>query len=151
MRSKGGGGMRQCGASKRDGSPCSLPAQGADGLCWAHNPANADARRKGASRGGKSKPGSELALLKQKLIKLGDDLVAGKAHRGNASVAVAAYGTAVKVIEAETKLRELQESRLVETQLRVQEQTEIISRMEQLEERLALEKKSEGRRSPWGA
>jgi len=92
-----------------------------------------------------------LALLKQKLIKLGDDLVAGKAHRGNASVAVAAYGTAVKVIEAETKLRELQESRLVETQLRVQEQTEIISRMEQLEERLALEKKSEGRRSPWGA
>ncbi len=117
----------------------------------AHDPANADARRKGASRGGKSKPGSELALLKQKLIKLGDDVLAGKADRGNAAVAATCYGTAVKVIEAETKIRELQESRLVETQLRVQEQTEMISRMEQLEERLTLEKRSEGRRSPWGA
>ena len=151
MASKGGGGMRQCGARKRDGSPCSLPAQGADGLCWAHNPANADARRKGASRGGKSKPGSELALLKQKLIKLGDDLVAGKAHRGNASVAVAAYGTAVKVIEAETKLRELQESRLVETQLRVQEQTELIARLEAIEAAQATEKPSVGGGGRWGA
>ncbi len=143
--------MVKCGATKRDGSPCSLPAQGPNGLCWAHDPANADARRKGASRGGKSKPGSELALLKQKLIKLGDDLVAGKAHRGNASVAVAAYGTAVKVIEAETKLRELQESRLVETQLRVQEQTELIGRLEAIEESQAAERANVGGGGRWGA
>ncbi len=142
--------MVKCGATKRDGSPCSLPAQGPNGLCWAHDPANADARRKGASRGGKSKPGSELALLKQKLIKLGDDLVAGKAHRGNASVAVAAYGTAVKVIEAETKLRELQESRLVETRLRVQEQNELIGRLEAIEESQAAEKPRMGG-GKWGA
>jgi hypothetical protein len=92
-----------------------------------------------------------LALLKQKLIKLGDDLVAGKAHRGNASVAVAAYGTAVKVIEAETKLRELQESRLVETQLRVQEQTELIARLEAIEAAQATEKPSVGGGGRWGA
>ena len=87
--------MRQCGARKRDGSPCSLPAQGADGLCWAHNPANADARRKGASRGGKSKPGSELAQLKRKLITLGDDVLAGKVDKGKASVAAQCYGVAI--------------------------------------------------------
>jgi hypothetical protein len=92
-----------------------------------------------------------LALLKQKLIKVGDDLVAGKAHRGNASVAVAAYGTAVKVIEAETKLRELQESRLVETQLRVQEQNELIARLEEIEENQAAERANVGGGGRWGA
>jgi hypothetical protein len=68
----------KCTANKRDGSPCSLPAQGANGLCWAHDPTNAAARRKGASRGGRSKPGSELSLLKQKLITLGDDVLSRK-------------------------------------------------------------------------
>jgi peptidyl-tRNA hydrolase len=90
-------------------------------------------------------------LLKRKLITLGDDVLSGKVDKGKASVAAQCYGVAIKAVEAETKNRELEESRIVETQLRVQEQTEIISRMEQLEERLALEKKSEGRRSPWGA
>ena len=44
-----------CTATKRDGSRCTLPATGPHGLCWAHDPANADARRRGASRGGKGK------------------------------------------------------------------------------------------------
>jgi hypothetical protein len=139
----------KCTANKRDGSPCSLPAQGANGLCWAHDPTNADARRKGASKGGRSKPGSELHMLKQKLITLGDDVLSHKVDRGNAAVAATCYGTAIKAVEAEVKVRELQESKLVETQLRVQEQNELIGRMEMLEERLAAEKKVEGRR--WGA
>ena len=125
--------MVKCGATKRDGSPCSLPAQGTNGLCWAHDPANADARRKGASKGGKNKSVPKLALLKQKLIKLGDDVLAGDVFRGDAAVAATCYGTASKVIETEIKLRELQESRLVETQLRVQEQTELQDRLEELE------------------
>jgi hypothetical protein len=92
-----------------------------------------------------------LALLKQKLIKLGDDLVAGKADRGNASVAVAAYGTAVKVIEAETKLRELQESRLVETRLKVEEQRELIGRLEVIEGAQAAERPTNTGGGRWGA
>ena len=142
--------MIQCGARKRDGSPCSLPAQGPNGFCWAHDPANADARRKGASKGGKSKPGSELALLKRKLIQLGDNVLAGKAHRGNAAVAATCYGTAIKAVEAEVKVKELLDSRLVETQLRVQEQNELIGRLEELEERLAAEKPASGG-GRWGA
>jgi hypothetical protein len=66
-------------------------------------------------------------------------------------VAVAAYGTAVKVIEAETKLRELQESRLVETQLRVQEQTELIGRLEAIEEAQAAERPTNTGGGRWGA
>ena len=125
--------MKQCIATKRDGSPCSLPAQGANGLCWAHDPANAAARSKGARKGGRSKPGSELALLKRKLITLGDDVLSRKVDRGNAAVAATCYGTAIKAVEAEVKVRELEESRLVETQLRVEEQREIVRRMEELE------------------
>jgi len=143
--------MRQCGARKRDGSPCSLPAQGADGLCWAHNPANADARRKGASRGGKSKPGSELAQLKRKLITLGDDVLAGKVDKGKASVAAQCYGVAIKATEAEVKVRELEESRIVETNLRVEEQTELIGRLEDIEAAQAAEKPSMGGGGRWGA
>ena len=142
--------MVKCGATKRDGSPCSLPAQGPNGLCWAHVPNHADARRKGASRGGKSKPGSELALLKRKLITLGDDVLSGKMDKGKASVAAVCYGTAIKATEAEVKVRELEESRIVETQLRVQEQNELIARLEAIEEAQAAEKPSMGG-GRWGA
>lgn len=146
--------MNRCTASKRDGSPCTLPAQGSNGLCWAHDPANADARRKGASRGGRSKPGSELHMLKQKLITLGDDVLAGNAHRGNAAVAATCYGTAIKAVEAEVKVKELLDSRLVETNLRVREQQELVGRLEELEQRISLEKSSVGSANGggrWGA
>ena len=132
--------MRKCTAIKRDGSPCSLPAQGSNGLCWAHDPANAAARRRGASRGGRSRPGSELHMLKQKLITLGDDVMAGRAHRGDAAVAAQCWGVAVRAVEAEIKFKELLESRIVETQLKVQEQQELLSRMEELENLLARER-----------
>ncbi len=145
--------LGKCGATKRDGSPCSLPAQSKSGLCWAHRPENAEARRKGASRGGKSKPGSELAQLKRKLIALGDDVLSGSVDKGKASVAAQCYGVAIRAVEAETKNRELEESRIVETQLRVQEQTELIGRLEAIEESQAAqaaEKPSMGG-GRWGA
>ncbi len=140
--------MVKCGATKRDGSPCSLPAQSKSGLCWAHRPENVEARRKGASKGGKSKPGSELGQLKRKLIALGDDVLAGKVDKGKASVAAQCYGVAIKAVEAETKNRELEESRIVETQLRVQEQTELIARLEAIE---AAEKPTNAGGGRWGA
>jgi hypothetical protein len=146
--------MPRCSGVKRDNSQCERIVGESNAYCFAHDPLRKAERSANASKAGKSKQSQaigDLHALKEKLIKLGDDLVAGKAHRGNAAVAATCYGMAIKATEAEVKVRELQESRLVETQLRVQEQTEIISRMEQLEERLALDKKSEGRRSPWGA
>jgi len=47
---------------------------------------------------------------------------------------------AIKAVEAEVKVRELQESRLVETQLRVEEQRELIGRLEAIEESQAAER-----------
>lgn len=136
----------RCTANKRDGSPCTLPAQGSNGLCWAHDPQNAEARRKGARKGGRSKPGSELHMLKQKLITLGDDVLAGNVEWGNAAVAATCYGTAIKAVEAEMRVREVIESRLEETQLRVREQEEIVGRLEELEELLKDRERDGGRR-----
>ena len=125
--------MRQCAAAKKDGTPCTLPAQGSDGRCWVHSAEYAQTRRSGQSRGGRSKPISDLSKLKEKLVTLGDEVMAGKASRANAAVAATCYGAAIKCIEALVKVRELEESRLVETGLKVKEQQELIERLEELE------------------
>ena len=138
--------MKRCSATKRDGTPCTLPAVGSGELCWAHDPKHAEKRRRGQSRGGRSKPITELTLLKNKLEALGDDVMAGTVNRANAAVAVTAYGTAVKCIEALVKVRELEESRIVETGLKVREQQEIIERLEELEAFLERQTQEGGRR-----
>ncbi|HVF02518.1 MAG TPA: hypothetical protein VNA27_14440 [Rubrobacteraceae bacterium] len=84
-------------------------------------------------------------------MQLGDDVLAGKADRGSAAVAATCYGTAIKAVEAEVKVREFQESKLVETALRVEEQRELTSRLELLEERLAAEKSSSRGGVRWGS
>jgi hypothetical protein len=57
----------QCTAFKRNTERCTLPANGPQGLCWAHDPANAEKRRRGASRGGKAKANRELPSIKARL------------------------------------------------------------------------------------
>src|SRR5215204_1865636 len=124
----------KCKATKKDGTPCSLPAVYHDGHCWARAPQNAEARRRGSSRGGRNKSVGELASLKDKLVQLGDDVLRGTMDKGRASVAAVCYGTAIKAVEAEIKARELVEARLVETELKRTEQLELVKRLEELED-----------------
>jgi hypothetical protein len=98
-----------CRANKRNGSPCTAPATGADGYCWAHDPANAEKRRRTASRGGKSRGGGELADLKKQLKELAGDVLDGSVDRGRAAVANQILNTVIRAIEQERKLRELEE------------------------------------------
>src|SRR5829696_3430625 len=120
-----------CTATKRDGSPCTLPTYGSDGLCWAHDPKNAERRRRGQSRGGKSKPTKELASIKQRLSILADDVLEGSVDRGVAAVASQILNVYLRAIELERK---------------VKEQEEILDRIE------ALEQSAEAKEgSRWGA
>ena len=98
-----------CRASKRNGSPCTAPASGGNGYCWAHDPANAERRRRIASRGGRGKGGGELLDLKRQLKDLAADVLDGKVERGDAAVVNQIWGTLVRAIEQERKLRELGE------------------------------------------
>ena len=123
-----------CTATKRDGSPCTLPAQGQQGLCWAHDPANAQKRRRGASRGGRAKASRELPELKTLLADLTERVLAGELETGRAAVANQLLITRLRAIEVERKIRETEE---------------IEERLTALEE--ALRRNGRGGAKPWGA
>ncbi len=110
-----------CTATKRDGSPCTLPSNDASGLCWAHNPANAERRRRGQSRGGKNKPSRELANIKQRLSDLADDVLEERVDRGIGAVASQILNVYLRAVSVE---------------LRAREQLELTERLEALEEAL---------------
>ena len=101
--------MAACKAIKRDGTPCTLPAQGQQGLCWAHDPKNAERRRRGASRGGRAKARAELPQLKTLLSDLTDKVLAGDLETGRAVVANQLINTRLRAVELERKIREADE------------------------------------------
>ncbi len=98
-----------CAASKKNGSPCTLPAPGPDGLCWVHTASNADARRRGQSRGGRGRPGRELADLKARILETVEGVLDGTLDRGSAAVAVQGYNAFRAALELERKVKETDE------------------------------------------
>ena len=125
--------MSTCRATKKDGSPCTLPSTGASGLCWAHDPANAERRRRGQSKGGKNKPSRELAGIKQRLSDLADDVLEEKVDKGVAAVASQVLNVYLRAVSVELKARE---------------QLELVERLEALEAGLG-NQSTRGR--PYGA
>jgi LPS O-antigen subunit length determinant protein (WzzB/FepE family) len=98
-----------CTATKRDGSPCTLPSSGPEGLCWAHDPKNAERRRRGQSRGGKNKPSREVVGIKSQLQNLVQDVLSGELETGRAAVANQLINTRLRAIELERKIKETDE------------------------------------------
>jgi hypothetical protein len=86
-----------------------LPATGPDKRCWAHDPKNAQKRRKGQSRGGKGKPTTEIRALKAQLEDLATGVLAGTVDRGNAVVVNQILNTRARLIELERKVKETEE------------------------------------------
>ena len=99
----------QCTATKRNGVRCTLPANGPHGLCWAHAPANAEKRRRGASRGGRGKANREVVGIKAQLQDLTREVLAGDLETGRAAVANQLINTRLRAIELERKVRETEE------------------------------------------
>lgn len=97
---------RVCTATKRNGEPCTLPPNGSGVLCWAHDPNNAERRRRGQSRGGKGKPTKEIVAIRGRLSDLADDVLAGRVDRADAAVAGQLLGTVIRAIGTELKVRE---------------------------------------------
>jgi len=97
---------RRCGAIKRDGAGCTLAAAGPQGLCWAHDPTNAEKRRKIASKAGRAKANREVALLKKELHTLKDAVLDGTVDRNDAAVVVQIYRTLKEFVELERRVKE---------------------------------------------
>jgi len=108
----------RCSGITRSGSRCQRSSEGPNGLCWAHDPTNADQRRRLASKAGKSKPDRELQDIKTRLSELAEQVLAGEVERGNAAVAGQLYNTVIRAVGVELKVRE---------------QLDLIERLEQLE------------------
>jgi hypothetical protein len=98
-----------CTATKRNGEACTLPANGPQGLCWAHDPKNAERRRRGASRGGRAKASRELPQLKTLLADLTEQVLAGDLDTGRAAVANQLINTRLRAVELERKIKETEE------------------------------------------
>jgi hypothetical protein len=98
-----------CTATKRNGGLCTLPAVGQDGLCWAHDPKNAEKRRRGQSRGGRGKPTTEIRTLKGELEDLAKDVLDGSVDRGDGAVVNQILNTRLRAIELERKIKETEE------------------------------------------
>ena len=101
--------MAICRATKANGEPCTLPANGPQGLCWAHDPANREKRRRMASRAARSKPNRELGGIKAQLEDLAEQVLSGELETGRAAVANQLLNTRLRAIELERKIKEQEE------------------------------------------
>jgi hypothetical protein len=102
--------MAVCCTTKANGEPCTLSANGPQGLCWAHDPANREKRRTMASKAARSKkPSRELAGLKVQLQDLTKDVLAGDLETGRAAVANQLINTRLRAIEVERRVKEAEE------------------------------------------
>jgi hypothetical protein len=99
----------RCAGTKRDSSPCTATVEPPHRFCWWHDPANADKRRRAASKAGKSKPSRELAGIKQRLSDLADDVLEGRQERAVAAVASQVLNVFLRAVSVELKVREQQE------------------------------------------
>ena len=98
-----------CTATKRNGEPCTLPSNGASGLCWAHDPANAERRRRAASRGGRGRSNKEVRELKEEIKSVIADVRAGGLDRNDAAVMIQGYRALKDFIALERQVTETDE------------------------------------------
>jgi hypothetical protein len=128
--------MNRCPGNKRDGSRCTVTVEPPQTYCWWHDPANAEERRRAASRGGKragrGRPVAELARLQRRFEELAEGVLSGEVDRAKGIAA----GQLLNGARA-----------CVRDGLSAREQEELIGRLEALEG--ALEQKRGANR--WGA
>ncbi len=117
--------MSLCSGIRADGGRCRAQAMRNSEWCIGHDPDQAEARRrrasKGGKRGGRGRPQVELAEIKRRITDLANDVLEGRQDRADAAVAGQLFNTYLRAVSVE---------------LRAREQLEITERLESLEEAL---------------
>src|SRR4051794_34047879 len=98
--------MGRCTAITASGTRCQKLAEGSQALCWTHDPKNASTRSRSASRAARAKPSKEVAVLKEELKALKDDVLSGSVDRNDAAVAIQAYRAVLSFLEHERRVKE---------------------------------------------
>jgi hypothetical protein len=99
----------QCSFIKASGERCRGAVTGQHGLCWAHDPANAERRRRAASRGGRGKANREVATLKDEIKSVIEDVKSGELDRNDAAVMIQGYRALKDFIALERQVKETDE------------------------------------------
>jgi hypothetical protein len=127
--------LATCSAITLSGTRCKGIPIDASGLCHAHHPERAEARRRagyrGGVRGGRGRPISDLSRLQARFEELAEKVLTGEVKRAEGAVA----GQLLNFARA-----------CVATRLKAVEQEEIIARLEALEEDL----QARARSRAWG-
>jgi hypothetical protein len=101
--------MGVCTGIKRDGTRCTAIVEPPQQYCWWHDPANADKRRRAASKGGKGGGSKEIRDLKKRISGVIDAVLEGSQDRGRAAVAIQGLNALRGVLELERKVKETDE------------------------------------------
>ncbi len=124
--------MGRCAGITLAGGSCKGTPVDGSGWCYVHNPDHAEERRRhgtrGGKRGGRGRPTSELARLRDRFESLADDVLTGRVGRADGSVAGQLLNGARSCVR---------------DGLAAKEQEELVARLEALE--AGLEQRQQGR------
>jgi hypothetical protein len=101
--------VARCAGIKRDGGKCTATVELPNEYCWWHDPANAEQRKKAASKGGKAVGLREIRDLKSTLEDLYANVLGGSVDKGDAAVANQILNTRLRALELERKIKETDE------------------------------------------
>lgn len=105
--------MALCAGIKRDGGRCTVTVEPPQTYCWWHNPANAEARSRAASKAARSKPNRELQEIKNLLADLTNRVLRVEGveplETGPAAIANQLINTRLRAAEQERKAKETED------------------------------------------
>jgi hypothetical protein len=105
--------MALCSGIRADGGRCKAQAIRGSAYCVGHDPDQAEARRrrasKGGKRGGRGRPVAELGNLRDENADIRRRLLEGELPPGVAAVAVQSINTDIRAVGAALKAREQEE------------------------------------------
>ncbi len=101
--------MPQCAGTKRNNERCTATVEPPQTHCWWHDPANAEERRRAASKGGRGKPSREIRDLKKQLEDLAAGVLSDRVDKGVGAVVNQILNTRARLIELERKVKETEE------------------------------------------
>ena len=126
--------MPRCSHTYEDSSQCRRIVSAEQQYCYSHDPARASERKRNAARGGRAKASGELGRVKARLHTLADMVEEGQMDRADAAVISQIWGTYVRAVSVELKVRE---------------QLEITERLEAFEEGLQANAAQNNRGDRW--
>jgi hypothetical protein len=111
--------MPRCSHTYEDSSQCRRIVSAEQRYCYSHDPLRAGERKRNAARGGKAKASGELGRVKARLHTLADMVEEGQMDRADAAVISQIWGTYLRAVSVELRVRE--ETEFVERLLRLEE------------------------------